>query len=222
LLISSAGYGLINSNKKITSYQASFSKSTTNSIHKFKNDSLLTPTIIWWDKINNFEISELEKNSYIFITVSYEYLIAMQNTIKELIDIFGDKVFIIVLSKEKLPIFYNDNILRFDTRFNTFEKGTITSIIPRFSKWLFKEIVEHNIELNHKFLQNYIDNFLSKFSNYIIPIRKQLTDDEISNIIKKQTLSKSKGLQDLRLQGYACSQDRYGKLYTKIKGKNNG
>jgi len=224
LLISSAGYGLIDSYKEISSYQATFSKSNTNSIHNFKNDTLINPTITWWDNINTFNISTFSKNSYIFITVSYEYLIAMQNTIQELIENFGNKIFIIILSKEKLPKTYHNHILRFDTRFNSFDKGTNSSLIPRFTKWLFNEISTKDLELNHKVLQNHIDNFLSNFSTYTMPIRKQLSDLEILNIINKQInlkkiTSKTKGLTDLRLQGYACSQDRYGRLYKKAKGQ---
>ena len=224
LLISSAGYGLINSDQKINSYQATFSKGNENSIYNFKNDSIAKPTTIWWDRINKFDISKLDKSAYVFINVSYEYLIAMQNTIKQLIDIFKDKLFIIVLSKNKLPDFYTKNILRFDTRFNSFENGTISSIIPRFSRWLFKEIVDKSLEFDNKEIQKHINNFLSKFSKYELPNRKQLTDENISNLIIKQIQtknikSKSNGLKDLRSQGYACSQERYGKLYTKVKDK---
>jgi len=227
LLVSSAGYGLIDANKQISSYQATFSRGNINSIHNFKSSTLLTPTVEWWDKVNNFNTSILNKSNYIFITVSYEYLIAMQNTIKELIETFGDKIFIIVLSKEKLPKIYDNHILRFDTRFNSFEKGTINSIISRFTKWFFNEIVTYDLELSNKILQNHIDNFLLSFPVYTIPNRKQLSDTEILNIIKEQTknkqiTSKTKGLTNLRSQGYACSQDRYGKLYTKIKGGKNG
>jgi hypothetical protein len=224
LLISSAGYGLIDSYKEISSYQATFSRNNTNSIHNFKNNTLINPTTIWWDNINTFNISTFSKNSYLFITVSYEYLIAMQNTIQELIENFGNNIFIIILSKEKLPKTYNNHILRFDTRFNSFDKGTNSSLISRFTKWLFSEISTKDLELNHKILQNHIDNFLSNFSTYTMPIRKQLSDLEILNIINKQIslkkiTSKTKGLTDLRLQGYACSQDRYGRLYKKAKGQ---
>lgn len=222
LLISSAGYGLIDEYHKINSYQATFSKSNKNSIHNFKNNILNDPTIKWWDNINEFNLSGLDKNAYLFINVSYEYLIAMQNTIEKLIDIFKNKLFIIVLSKEKLPNIYNKNILNFDTRFNTFEKGTMNSIIPRFTRWLFKEIVEHSITFNHQEIQKHINNFLSNFSTYKIPERKQLSEKELFHFINKQIkvkniISKSKGLRDLRSEGFACSQDRYGKLFTELK-----
>lgn len=49
-----------------------------NSIYNFKNDSIAKPTTIWWDRINKFDISKLDKSAYVFINVSYEYLIAMQ------------------------------------------------------------------------------------------------------------------------------------------------
>ena len=64
LLISSADYGLINS------YQATFSKGNENSIYNFRNNLIVNPTIIWWDKINDFDISKLDENAYMFINVS--------------------------------------------------------------------------------------------------------------------------------------------------------
>lgn len=227
LLISSAGYGLIDSEEKINSYQATFAKSSENSIHNFKNNSLQNPTIIWWDSINKFDLAKIKRDSYIFINVSYEYLIAMQNTIKELIETHKNKLFIIVLSKEKLPDIYNKNIITFDSRFNSFEKGTFSSIIQRFTRWLFNEIVENNIELNHKKIQTYIDSFLASQSTYKIPERTQLSDSQILEIIKdqiktKNISSKSMGLKELRREGFACSQERYGKLFTSLKGNKNG
>lgn len=223
LLISSAGYGLIDSMEKINSYQATFAKGNENSIYNFKNNLIKVPTVIWWDAINKFDLSTLNKKAYIFISVSYEYLIAMQNTIKILIEIFGDKLFIIILSKDKLPEIWNKNILRFDNRFNSYERGTINSIIPRFTKWLFKEIVTKNLELDNKKLQKHINDFLSNFSKYEVISGKQLTDKELLDLILEQIefsniSSKSKGLKDLRFRGYACSQERYGKLYIKVKG----
>lgn len=46
LLISSAGYGLIDSTEEIYSYQATFAKGNENSIYKFKSNSVEIPTVI--------------------------------------------------------------------------------------------------------------------------------------------------------------------------------
>jgi len=227
LLVSSAGYGLIESNERINSYQATFSKGNENSIHNFRSETM-TPTITWWNKINKFDTSVLKKDSYIFINVSYEYLIAMQSTITELIETFGEKVFIIVLSQEKLPTIYDNYLLRFDTRFNTFEKGTITSIIPRFSRWLFKEIVEKDLELTNQKLQNHIDTFLSNFADYKIEKRIQCTNTQVielisDHIINENIKSATQGLKKFRSLGYACEQKRYGQLFKQtMDGIKNG
>lgn len=227
LIIASAGYGLIYSDEKISSYQATFAKNSENSIHNFKTNELIQSTITWWDNINSFNLSEIESNAYMFIAVSYEYLIAMQNTINELIENMDERLFIIVLSNKKLPISFDKNIIKFDTRFNSHDRGTISSIIPRFTKWLVKKLEYEKIELKNSYIQDYIDCFLSNFDEYKIPKRKHLSNIKITNLIIKQInikhiKSKTAGLNDIRKQGYACSQDRYGQLYNILKGKTNG
>lgn len=224
LLVASAGYGLISAEEKISSYQATFSRNSDNSIHKFKNNNLENPTVKWWNEINEFNLNSLNSKGFVFISVSYEYLIAMQRTIEELIIIFKNRLFIIVLSKKNIPTSYKENIIKFDTRFNTFQRGTINTIIQRFSNWLFGEIVNSNLQLNHQSIQNHINVFLSHYSEYVHPNSEKLNDSEISNFIKKQISkqnisSKTAGLKDLRLKGYSCSQERYGKIYSKIKAK---
>jgi len=220
LLISSAGYGLIESDKKITSYGITFANGHEDSIRNFKSLKDKNITSFWWNLINKFNIKSLD-HPIIFIAVSYEYLIAMQNTINALIENFSTNVFIVVLSQKKLPSSYEKNILRFDSRFNSYEKGTVSTAIPRFIKWLSKEITRKNLALDHCTLQNYINSFFEKYEEYIMPIRNNLSDNEILKCIEiqikeKEINNKTKGLRNLRSMGYACGQDRYNKLFKKI------
>lgn len=220
LLVSSAGYGLIDANTKIKSYGITFAKKHDDSIPNIKGSLLEGVTTSWWDNINKFKIETLQANSVVFIAVSYEYLIAMENTINKLIKKFDKKVFIIVLSQKKLPIVYKNHILKFDTRFNTYEKGTLNSIIARFMRWLSNEICKYNLEFNHIKLQNHIDTFLEKFDLYTTSTGRQISDNEISKIINnqiknKKIMSKTSGLRDIRTMGFACEQKRYGNLFKK-------
>lgn len=142
LLVASAGYGLIDSNDFITSYGSTFSKCSLDSVHNFSSDSINKLTTIWWDKINRFEINRVEpKNSFIFLAVSYEYLLAMEHTIDNLLDTFGNRVFIVLASQNRLPIKYNKNILNFDLRFNSYQPGTLTTLLARCMEWLSNEII---------------------------------------------------------------------------------
>lgn len=226
LLIASAGYGLVNSCKEIISYSVTFAKNQEDSVYNF---DLEMPTKTWWNSINNFDINTIDAKSYIFVSVPYEYLIAMKDTIDDLIKNFGNKVFIIVVSKKVLPKSFDGNILRFDTKFNNFEAGTMTTIIQRCLRWLSNEIVSKELSFEHKVLQNHIDTFLSQYSEYKVEKRIQGSDEELVLLIKEhisnhEIKSASKGLRKLRDMGYACEQKRYGQLFKKTYSemKSNG
>ena len=226
LLVSSAGYGLIKECDEIAPYAVTFAKGHNDSVHNF---SINMATSLWWNSINKFDLNKLDKDASIFIVLPSEYLISMKDTIDELISIFGNKVFIIVVAKRELPKSFEKNILRFDTRFNSYQQGTLTSIIQRCMKWLSNEIVINDLEINHQILQTYIDIFLSKQTKYEVEKRIQCTDEKIvelisNHILKDEIKSASKGLKKLRSIGYACEQKRYGQLFKKTYTgiKNNG
>ncbi|MGB6328540.1 MAG: hypothetical protein WBF48_06405 [Halarcobacter sp.] len=225
LLISSAGYGLIKADDEIVSYGITFAKAQEDSIHNFNSNN---SSSIWWDSINKFDLDNLNKEAFIFIVVPYEYLIAMENTINKLIELFGKKVFILNVTKQKLPTSYANNILKFDTRFNTFQTGTLTSIIQRCMKWLSNEIINNELTIEQVSLQKYINDFLSKHNTYSVEKRIQQTDEEVITLISghiqnDNIKSASKGLKKLRSIGFACEQKRYGQLFKQtMNGIKNG
>lgn len=224
LLIASAGHGLIDSNEMISSYGTTFSKGHEDSIHNFKN--IENPTQRWWTEINKFGFNSLNAESYIFIFLPFDYLIALKNFIEDLIDIFDKRIYILLTSKNKLSNKIENKSLRFDTRFNSYEKGTLTTLSQRCMRWLSNEIITKELSLDHKILQNHINVFLSELPPYKIEQRKQLNDEELIKIIINQInteniKSASQGLKGLRKKGFACEQKRYGKLFNATIKDNN-
>ncbi len=216
LLIASAGHGLINSNEMISSYGITFSKGHEDSIHNFKN--IENPTQQWWTKINKFSLNSLNTESYIFLFLPSDYLIALKDFIENLIDIFDKRIFILSSSKNRLSSKIENRSLRFDTRFNSYEKGTFITLSQRCMRWLSNEVMTKELPLNHKILQNHIDIFLSELAPYKIEQRKQLNDNELMKIIINQIKienikSATQGLKNLRMKGFASEQKRYGKLF---------
>ena len=61
MLIASAGYGLIDSNKIISSYGITFSRNQLDSVSRH------FPNEMWWEKINEYSISKLVDASAILI-----------------------------------------------------------------------------------------------------------------------------------------------------------
>lgn len=220
LYIASAGYGLINENTDITPYSITFSKESEDSIHHC-ND--IKNSQQWWENINTIGLDEFEKAEGIFIVVSKDYLKAMTHFISSLIGEYEDRVFIITAFHDvSFSKNYKKNILQFDTRFNQYEPGTLTSLVQRCARWLSLKLVEKKLPLDHKILQEEIDCFLNQYKHIKKKDNIQKNDDEIKKIIIEQILNEkissvTKGLKKLRLRGVACEQKRYGKLFKNIK-----
>lgn len=219
LLIASAGHGLINSNELICSYGTTFSKAHEDSIHHFTHTN--NPTQKWWELINQFDINSLNTDSYIFIFLPYDYLIALKEFIEDLIDIFDKKIYVLLTSKNRLSNKIANRSLRFDTRFNSYEKGTLITFSQRCMRWLSNEIVTKKLPFDHNILQEHIDMFLSGLEPYKIEQRSQLADHALIKIITEQinlenVKSATKGLKNLRIKGFACEQKRYGKLFNSL------
>ncbi|MGV6830570.1 MAG: hypothetical protein ACWA5P_03285 [bacterium] len=220
LLIASAGHGLINANDKISPYACTFSKGHKDSVYNFIN--VRNVTKFWWKKTNKMTISKFEQDAYFFIFVSSEYIIAMENFIEELISIYGEKVFVLSSSQTKFSKNIEKNIIKFDTKFNSFEAGTLTTLSQRCMRWLSNEINAGKVSLELSSMKEHVETFLSTLKPYKIKVGKQLNDKELIKMIKKQIKNKqigsaTQGLKDLRSNGFACEQTRYGKFFKKIK-----
>ena len=223
LYIASAGYGLIHSEEKILPYDSTFASSTTNSINKFKNTSKIKANTRWWNSINTFSPASFSDESYFFIILPHSYLLAAQDTIKSLINTFDQKVFIFIANKHSLPEFMSDNIIKFDSRFNSFQSGVLSNMLQRAVLWLSNEIIIKGLPLSHVALQNHIENEMLNHDTFVMPIRIKLSEEEqykkIKSMIEEENIqSASKGLKAFRAKGYACEQKRFGKIFKDIKG----
>ncbi len=224
LYIASAGYGLISSDEEICPYDSTFASSTVNSISKFINNSNSEANIRWWDSINMFDNSSFLEESYFFIVLPHNYLIASQRLTQDLIKKFNKKVFIFTANKHSTPLFMKNNIIQFDSSFNNFEAGILSNMLQRAVLWLSNEIVKKNIPLIHSNLQDHINLEMSQYDTFTMPIRKKLTEEEILKKIEDMILidavkSASQGLKLFRKNGFACEQKRFGKLFKEVKGK---
>lgn len=224
LYVASAGYGLIHSDKNIYSYDCTFSPGDSNSISKFNNYLDSPSNILWWDRINTFSSDSFSIDSYFFIILPHDYLFASQNFIKEIIHKYNKKVFIFTANQKPIPTFMDQNIIKFDSRFNSFQTGVMINMLQRAVFWLSNEIVRQDIPLIHKDLQNHIDMKLAQYKTFTMPVRRQLPEEEIYEkirlmILYKNISSASQGLKYFRQLGFACEQKRFGKLFNEIKSE---
>jgi len=222
LYIASAGYGLIHHSTKISSYNATFAPRTLNSIEKFNQEK--TSNIKWWDSINSFQVDSFSNDSYIFVILPHNYLIATQNFIKKLIKQHGKRVFIFRANQNEPLSFMQEYTVEFDLRFNSYQTGTLSSLLARAVLWLSKEIIEHNIPFEHHLFQEHIEKTMKNYTQYKMPKREQLSEEKlikkIENMIANDgIISASKGLKKLRESGIACEQKRFGSLFKKVKSR---
>lgn len=222
LYIASAGYGLIASNSKIASYDATFAPRTSNSINKFTNDK--RANIEWWDNINDFKIEDFPHDSYFFIILPHNYLIATQNFIKKIIEKYDKKVFIFIANQNETLSFMRGYTIEFDLRFNSYQTGTLSSLLARAVLWLTDEIIKHEIPFEHHLFQSHIEEKMKNYTHYKMPKREQLSEEdlikEIEKMINKDEIeSASRGLKKLRESGIACEQKRFGSLFKKVKSQ---
>ncbi|WP_373031936.1 DUF6884 domain-containing protein [Sulfurovum sp.] len=224
LFIASAGHGLIHSDNEINAYDCTFASNTSNSISKFVKDSNKRANINWWNEINTFSVSSFSDGSLFFIVLPHGYLYATQGFIKELIERFGKDVFIFTASQHSILPFMEDNIVKFDSRFNNFQIGVISNMLQRAVLWLSNEIMTKHIPLSHAELQNHIDNEMAQHELFTMPVRAKLTEEDIREKIKTMIVedniaSASQGLRSFRDKGFACEQKRFGKLFKQVKGE---
>ena len=225
LYIASAGYGLIHDSEQICAYDSTFATSTTNSIRKFSNNSTKDDNVFWWDGVNTFDLNTFSENDYFFIVLPYNYLYAAQNTVKQLINKFKNKIFIFVANQNKLPLFMSSYVIKIDSKFNNFEPGVQSNMLQRAVLWLSKEIIAKDISLNKKELQEHINEAMLKYDSFKMPIREKFSEEElykkIKTLIEQENIpSASKGLKAFRKLGYACEQKRFGRIFKDIKGTN--
>jgi hypothetical protein len=222
LYIASAGYGLISHTSKITPYNATFAPRTSNSIDKFTGDK--RANIEWWDSINQFRAEDFSNDSYFFVILPHNYLLATQNFIKEMVEQYDKRVFIFRATKSEAIPFMQNYTVEFDLRFNSFQTGTLSSLLSRAVLWLSKEVVEYEIPFKHHLFQEHIEEKMKNYTQYKMPKREQLSEEEIIKKIKNMIIndkitSASKGLRRLRESGIACEQKRFSTLFKKVKGQ---
>lgn len=224
LLIASAGFGLIDADQKIPSYNSTFTPHTLNSITKFQNSTSIPHNVLWWDSINQINAIDFPSDSSFFIILPFDYLIATQNFINDLINRFSNKVFIFSVNKNPVPVFMVPYLIKFDARFDSFHKGVKSSLLQRATYWLTNEIINQNLDLKHSILQNHIEQHLRNYEEFKMPVGMKMNIDQLKNQIilminENNISSASEGLRLLRKNGISCEQKKFGQLYKEVKSE---
>ena len=220
LLISSAGHGLISHTDSISPYACTFNRNSGDSIYRFLHESESEKPSIWWDMI--YKNKAFSKEAFFLISLPTQYMIAMKNTIESIIKSNADKV--VLLSYGKAKSLFPENTIRIDSRINEIIPGVMSSVNQRMLNFTTKLISNTGIKPNVKSLKTAIETQLSGIKHKKITEKNiQLTDTEISAAIREfiannKISSATQGLRMLRSKGFACSQERFHRLFATTKG----
>ena len=227
LWVLSAGYGLIHSSSEITSYDATFSKNSDNSIHNIglSNNE-------WWNVIHEIRdntqfgcdsLSSLvisNSADKFFIAASPDYLKIIEDELLELISkgkLTSENLFI-ASSKCNLNIKLIPFFLESSAKLSSTLKGGRVSLNIRLAKYLLAHT--DTCDINKKTVFDRYNNLINNSQELIIHKRNKLSDKEVISFIKNElqankheAVSASKLLIKLRNQSFACEQKRFSRLF---------
>jgi hypothetical protein len=232
LYIVSAGLGVVNSESKIPLYNLTVSNGVTNSI----NSKIINKTNPneWWQLIiteNPFGKSLSDvivdySENLILIALSKPYISLIKDELANIpeqiqknLRFFGKNLNLF------LPDHLIENWMPYDDRLDSSGigySGTQTDFAQRALRHFVMEILDKKHLIDAKTHSNLVLNYLTPFTKREVPKRKQMNDQDIENIIRKNWIL-GKGQSSLLLRfirselGIACAQSRFQRIYHIVK-----
>jgi hypothetical protein len=237
LWIVSCGYGLINSDTKVTGYQATFQQNEEGSISSViekdlkDNNSFISKS--WWDLLVkqpplstdisslNTLLSDSPLEDKFIIVISKNYLDAVSNDLLEGLKKRGSDCLIISNSQELAKQNYRSTFPQLLSYIEGAEHdfpGNMISLNGQIALALIKEnfnqygwdIERFNFWTKSKGKRDVVKKITKPISD------KQVEDFIRSMMIDNSSISKTACLKQLRSQEFSCEQKRFQKIYESI------
>jgi len=231
LWVVSAGYGLISAETLVAPYAATFVDGHADSVRPSRPREYTTAD--WWNKLIQWRreryevgsIADIAKNfpdQPLLIAISKEYLAATHEDIVEAREFLSspDKMVIICTGAKKNGKVV-ENFLPCDARFENhyhccradLNASLLDSIVKSHRPW---EISASKLRISYA-------HRLSKMPKVAHPKRARFDDLSLKEFITlnllKRSVSHSNLLKLLRSEGCACEQNRFRKLFAKVKNE---
>jgi hypothetical protein len=214
LWIVSAGYGFINANKEISSYQSTFQNGDEDSLSNVVQD--LNTNRNWWNLLISNPPS---KNKDEIRSISHLF----KNSNK-------DDKFIFILSKSYIESVLDDLNSQ---DLSSFKLPQTLSYIEGASQSFSGSLISLNNQIGLELIQDIYNKYgwdIDKFNSWALSkakkpkekeLKQSMTDDDVKNFIislKDNDIlpSKTRALKILRSSGLACEQKRFQNLYETI------
>jgi hypothetical protein len=231
LWICSAGYGLIQPNTSIKSYQAAFSPSAADFIGLGVENGRVAQR--WWSGVCSYEFSveqrfprslgELARHcprTPMIVALSADYLAAVEEDLLQVLQhSFFERYLSIISSGTRANgQQWKDNLLPCDGSISGSLGGTLSSLNARVARFIFG--FQADADPTVEYLSALVRS-IERRTDAPAP-REQQSDAQIARFIesglrKIPLASKSKLLDDFRASGKACEQKRFGEIYLRLR-----
>jgi hypothetical protein len=228
LWVASAGWGLISSEDKITSYGATFSH--------LESDSVIHPRValrdarMWWNGLvqSNFQgkktpssftaLAKRNPESPMLVALPVGYLAAVRDDLlaaRSLLEI--PELLVVVSGGTKREVELSRNLIPCDSRLQPLLGGSLTSLNARTARFILENYNSRTLRANRVFQD--FENLILQSEKRSLPKRNAMTDEEVSDFISKQLSiahskqSHSSLLRAFRDLGKACEQRRFRRIY---------
>ena len=220
--IASAGYGLIELETPISSYQATFQRGSADSVYR-NWGTQKEANREWWEALNGAEwhTKFIESKGLIIVQLSSVYLDALLPGFQKLSKAIGEKLVFISPGYKYKGSPLVENFLPIDTRFEHILKCTRSQLGASTLRWLLAKYDVHegwNINAIKKELAEIADSL----PDLVKHNRITLKDEEVIEFIERhhqaiETPAATPLLKILRDSNFACEQSRFSNLFKKWK-----
>lgn len=221
----SAGYGLIRANAPIRPYSATFAPG--------HQDSVGDDTRSWWKGLSEWDgpepgqprtlsaLVEADPEALFLVMLSVPYLLASLDDISEAIETVSDSDrFILVSAGAGQSSALSRITVPADARLQNYLGGTLQALNARIGGHLLSNGIR-----TRSAAVVYLSGLLNSQPPRPRYERKKLSDDEVLTLIadrigRSPEASASRMLRELRDEGFACEQSRFGALHRHFKEVN--
>ena len=228
LWVVSAGYGLVPAFARIESYDATFTRESSNYVIKDHNFAdKLHAEHYWWSKLNEWKGPEngprsiaslLQKNpnSPVIISLSHRYFSVVSNDLEEALSGVEQKNNLFLVCSGGLSYPFEPFQISTHAKYTQKLGGTRIAVNLRTAAEIISSHSRH--DFNFDKVQTMVMKKLYDLPEVKEIKRKKMSDKEIIQIIESmrhKSDSHSSLLRLFREQGYACEQSRFRNLYNK-------
>ena len=233
LWIASAGFGLVNSQTLLCSYSATFTKKHPDSVlSKVSPDRVASQSSTWWAELGKWrkrgqsvqtivDLAKCHPHGSILVVLSPEYVRALEQDLRSAREFLSDPMRLVIISSgARKTGDLADHFLPCDARLQTHLNGGRASLNARIARKVISEMAPDELHmgaLKKKFIQ-----LLESSPKVVVHKRLPMNDQSVLSFIRKQLRhnprwSHSRLLTMLRVEGHACEQSRFKRLFQKVR-----